>query len=57
VMDAAMKLSRALGASSGEAGAKVGEPTRKGNGAAAPGRDAVSAEPILASPGPHSIFR
>ncbi len=57
VLDAAMKLSRALGASSGEPAAKPADPARKGTTSGASGRDAVAAAPALASSGPHSIFR
>jgi IclR family KDG regulon transcriptional repressor len=57
VMDAAAKLSRALGASAADATTKLGEPVRRASSTAASGRDAVAAEPILAAQGPHSIFR
>jgi DNA-binding IclR family transcriptional regulator len=56
VLDAAVKLSRALGASVADPVIRTTEPTRKG-GAAAASHDAMAAAPVLASPGPHSIFR
>jgi DNA-binding IclR family transcriptional regulator len=57
VLDAAMKLSRALGAPTGELTAKLADPARKGAGAAASGRDVAPAASVLASAGPHSILR
>jgi IclR family KDG regulon transcriptional repressor len=57
VLDAAMKLSRALGAPAGELSARLADPARKGTVAAASGRDAGAAAPVLASAGPHSILR
>jgi DNA-binding IclR family transcriptional regulator len=55
VMDAAVKLSRILGASGAEVATRVLEPDRKGGSATA--REATVAAPALASPGPHSMFR
>jgi hypothetical protein len=55
VMDAAIKLSRTLGASVTESVIRAPEPARKGSGSA--GRDNGAGSPALAAPGPHSIFR
>ncbi len=55
VMDAAVKLSRILGASGAEVATRVLEPDRKGSSGTA--REATVAAPALASPGPHSMFR
>lgn len=55
VMDAAVKLSRILGASGAEVATRVLEPDRKG--ASGTAREATVAAPALASPGPHSMFR
>lgn len=58
VLDAAAKLSHILGAAVTETVLpRPAEPTRKGSGAAAAGRDHGALAPALASPGPHSIFR
>ncbi len=54
VLDAALRLSRALG----DTAARTGDATRKAQGASStPGREATAAAPALAAPGPHSIFR
>ena len=56
VLDAAFKRSRVLGAVGGESPLKPAEPSRKattGSGA----RSGEAVLPVLASPGPHSIFR
>jgi len=55
VLDAAQKLSRMLGAASGESHAKPTESERRG--AAVSGHSSTVVAPALASPGPHSIFR
>jgi IclR family KDG regulon transcriptional repressor len=57
VLDAAMKLSRTLGAPTGEATARLADPGRQGTTAAASPSDIGTAAPILASAGPHSILR
>jgi IclR family KDG regulon transcriptional repressor len=57
VMDTALKLSRVLGAAIGASTDKPGEPGRKGTATGASGQDAMAAAPVLASAGPHSIFR
>ena len=57
VLDAAAKLSRALGAPVAEAAARPADPARKGTAAGASSQDADAGAPVLASPGPHSIFR
>ena len=57
VLDAAGKLSRALGAPVAEASARPADPARKGTTAAASSQDAEAGVPVLASSGPHSIFR
>jgi IclR family KDG regulon transcriptional repressor len=58
VMDAAMKLSRTLGATVTDHPVRATEPARKASGSSASaGRDAGASTPALASPGPHSIFR
>ena len=56
VMDAAMKLSRMLGAVGGDPAARMPEPGRKA-GSSAAGHEATVLAPALASPGPHSMFR
>lgn len=56
VMDAAVKLSRMLGASGGDVATRVPEPDRKGSSSAA-AHDGNVVAPALASPGPHSMFR
>jgi DNA-binding IclR family transcriptional regulator len=58
VMDAAIKLSRTLGASVTESVIRAPEPARKGSGSSgSAGRDNGAGSPALAAPGPHSIFR
>jgi IclR family transcriptional regulator, KDG regulon repressor len=57
VLDAAAKLSRALGASVAETAARPADPARKGTTAGASSQDAEAGTAVLASPGPHSIFR
>jgi DNA-binding IclR family transcriptional regulator len=56
VLDAAMKLSRMLGASGADSVTRVIDPAKKG-ATASTGRESSAAAPALASPGPHSIFR
>ena len=56
VLDAAGKLSRALGASVPEAAARAGEAARRGPGVS-PGAAPGTPTPAVAAPGPHSIFR
>lgn len=56
VLDAAFKLSRALGATGGETASKTMDATRTG-GSASSGQPSGALTPVLASPGPHSIFR
>jgi hypothetical protein len=57
VLDTAMKLSRVLGAPVAESA--VRQPATAGNGGpgGASGQDAMAAAPVLASAGPHSMFR
>jgi DNA-binding IclR family transcriptional regulator len=55
VLDAAAKLSRALGATGGDITTRTADPARKGQGATA--GSARETSPALAAPGPHSIFR
>jgi hypothetical protein len=58
VLDTAIKLSRVLGAPGAEASARQADPARKGTGAGTTsGQDAMAEAPVLASAGPHSIFR
>jgi len=58
VLDAAAKLSAALGARVAEPLARLADPARKGAASAhASGTAPAPAIPALASPGPHSIFR
>jgi IclR family KDG regulon transcriptional repressor len=57
VLDTAAKFSRVLGAPIGEASAATADPARKGTAAGTSGQDAMAAAPVLASAGPHSIFR
>jgi DNA-binding IclR family transcriptional regulator len=60
VLDAALKLSRTLGATGNEAVARIADPARKSSAstsASASSHDRGSAAPALAAPGPHSIFR
>ncbi len=56
VLDAAAKLSRALGDTTGAPATRTADATRKGQGAASASGHATAA-PFLATPGPHSIFR
>ncbi len=56
VLDAATKLSRALGAAASENAARSATSPRVGTSATA-GADTGALAPVLASPGPHSIFR
>jgi IclR family KDG regulon transcriptional repressor len=53
VMDAAVKLSRALGAVAADAVGRTAEPGRKGHGT----QHEATATSALAASGPHSIFR
>jgi DNA-binding IclR family transcriptional regulator len=56
VLDTAIKLSRVLGAPVGDSAARAADPARRG--ATGPsGQDSIAAAPVLASAGPHSIFR
>jgi hypothetical protein len=57
VLDTAMKLSRILGAPVGEPAVGQADTARKGTAAGTSGQDAMAAGPVLASSGPHSIFR
>ena len=59
VLDAAVKLSHALGASGSDAMVvRPADPARKGSAStASAARDTATVTPVLASPGPHSIFR
>jgi IclR family transcriptional regulator, KDG regulon repressor len=58
VLDAAAKLSRALGAPVGDATGRMGDAARKGQSPASQsGRDTTAMAPAVATPGPHSIFR
>ena len=56
VLDTAVKLSRVLGAPVAEPGARPADRAGKGASTAASGH-AMAASPVLASAGPHSIFR
>jgi len=57
VLDAATKLSRTLGAPTGEPVARLADPARRDTTAPASGPDVSVAAPVLASAGPHSILR
>jgi IclR family transcriptional regulator, KDG regulon repressor len=57
VLDAAAKLSRALGASVADPVIRTADPPRKGQTPAATSVRETTMAPVLASPGPHSIFR
>lgn len=57
VLDAAAKLSHALGAPIPDPTTRTGEQTRRGGSQGASGHEAGSVAPALASSGPHSIFR
>jgi IclR family KDG regulon transcriptional repressor len=58
VLDAAAKLSRTLGATTGDAAGRVADATRRGLAAtSSAGHEGSAVAPVLASPGPHSIFR
>jgi DNA-binding IclR family transcriptional regulator len=56
VLDAAGKLSRALGAGVPDTAARPGEAARRGPGVSPPAGHATLT-PAVAAPGPHSIFR
>ena len=56
VLDAAAKLSRALGATAGNTTARTVDAARKGQGPSST-HGASATAPALAAPGPHSIFR
>jgi DNA-binding IclR family transcriptional regulator len=57
VLDAAAKLSRALGAAGADAGSRSTDGTRRPATAASGGRRDDTAAPALAATGPHSMFR
>jgi DNA-binding IclR family transcriptional regulator len=58
VLDAAQKLSRALGASAGESSVTPGDVAGTGRTVMVnAGHNSDAVAPVLASPGPHSIFR
>lgn len=58
VLDAAAKLSQALGATGANRAAKAADASGRGRGAtASTGEVAEALAPALASPGPHSVFR
>jgi DNA-binding IclR family transcriptional regulator len=58
VLDAAVKLSRALGATVADTTIRAPEPARKGSSSSASsGRDNGAGAPALVSAGPHSMFR
>jgi IclR family KDG regulon transcriptional repressor len=59
VLDAAMKLSRTLGAAGADGAIRTAaEPAKKGTGSSASANhDNGAAAPVLAASGPHSIFR
>ena len=57
VLDTAVKLSHVLGAPVGEPAVGQTDTARKGTASGTSGRDGMAASPVLASPGPHSIFR
>src|SRR5262249_45963542 len=55
VLDAAAKLSHALGAPIPDPSARTGDQVRRGASQGASGHDTGAMAPALASPGPHSI--
>jgi IclR family KDG regulon transcriptional repressor len=58
VLDAAVKLSRTLGAVVSDPVIRTAEPVKKGQATSSmAGREAIAPAPVLAAPGPHSIFR
>jgi DNA-binding IclR family transcriptional regulator len=58
VLDAAVKLSRTLGATVADSPIRAPEPSRKGSASStAAARENGAGAAVLASPGPHSIFR